>query len=150
MATQIPDLWPDLAAEATVTPVAILRAQAANLSTRTNGLLEGRVTTGFEPLGGGRSRLRHAFQIVVPAFGGYTYQLLEVLHDPDAPYPVFICDSEFHISPGTTTVASKTGTTYPDYQEIASEQEFVKYLQGLFSSEKTKRLISVLLAQVRS
>ncbi len=145
MATKIPDLWPDLAAEATVTPLAILREQAANLTVKTNGLLEGRVTTGFEPqFPGGRARLRHAFQIVVPAFEGFTYELFMVAHDPEAPYPVFIRDLRSNNSENPFDPAP-----LPD-RRIGSEEELVKYLQGLFSSERTQRLIGVLLAQVRS
>ena len=129
MGSQIPDLWPsDLSPATIVTPVAILREQAAKVGARTNDLLEGRVTTRVQ----GKTRFMHYFSVVAPSLDNYAYQLLEVTHEAE-PYPLLA-----HC------------TTDQAWRELHSEDEFLAYLREVFSSEETKRVIGALLAQVTS
>jgi hypothetical protein len=67
------DLWPDLNLAPVVTPLSILREQAALLGKRTKGVLRGEVETW-----GAGERISNSFNIVVPSLGDYKYTLLYV------------------------------------------------------------------------
>ena len=105
--TAIPDLWPEQIAETTeASPVSILNEQAARLSDKTQGLVEGEVSTAaippVSPLYRGSSfiykssigeaheipqaiapegpTLVHSFYVKAPALDNYRFLLLTVLH----------------------------------------------------------------------
>jgi hypothetical protein len=120
MAAQ-PDLWGDLGVANVLTPVAILREQAALLGTKTQQLIEAKVET--ETYG---KDFKHSFNLVVPALDNYRYELFWVKHDIDL-YPV---------------------QTFGQGQSAKTESDFVNWLQEQLSSPKTRRIIGNLLAQV--
>jgi hypothetical protein len=127
MAANTADFWAaEIGVEAARTPVVILREQAAKLGPRTNNLLEARVRT--TPIAY-NDRLRHAFEIVVPALDHYAYELFALEHSVAAPYPVIFEEERGRV-------------------ELLSEQELVRSLQGALSSRRTVELVNSLLTLV--
>jgi hypothetical protein len=76
MPTDIPNLWPgDVASSPPVTPVAVLREQAAHLGRLTNNVVEAQVQTTASG-----DNFDHRFLLRVPALGNYSYELFRVVH----------------------------------------------------------------------
>lgn len=123
------DLWPTEFTEepADRAPLLILREQAARLGDKTANLVEGRVSA--EPMPDG-SGLLLQLTLVAPALGDYEYVLLRAVQPIDL-YPVKM---EFE------------GSRY----EASDEQGFKLYLENLFKSQRTRRIVSSLVAQSRS
>ena len=120
------DLWPpDLKTPASRTPVQILREQASLLTRKTNGLLEGEIVTIT-----GDKGLIHRFNIVVIALGGYVYRLLSISHAADNLYPIAVLEP------------ASNETTLND------EASLVEWLRQVLGSENTRRVVSILLAQI--
>jgi len=119
------DLWaPDLTTTEQVTPVAILRQQAALLGPKTSNLLGGAVDTVARG-----DKFIHRFYIVAPGLDDYRYMLFEVSHGMD-PYPVT--------------------TTFRKFQrELDTEGGFLEWLKDMLSSEETRRIVSTLIAQTQ-
>jgi hypothetical protein len=118
------DLWGDLAPVEVRPPVALLREQAAVISTKTKNLIQAKVVTDAT-LG----EIRHRFILVVPALGNYSYQMFRIEHDVNL-YPVTI-------------------ETEPPIM-LATERDFMDWLRDTLSSEHTKKILANLLAQVVS
>lgn len=130
------NLWPeDIAVSEVVAPVSILKDQASLLGERTKNLVEGRVTQ--------RERFRkpdfvYDFYIVAPALNNYRYRLFSISHDVEF-YPLAIDESGVFDADGR------------DFEVQASnEEEFLEALATIFSSERTKGIISSLIAQSRA
>lgn len=120
MATQV-DFWGEIGpAEPVRAPVAILREQAALLGTKTQNVVEARVSTSVAS-----GNLYHSFDLVVPALGGYTYQLF-VIAAGAGPYPITLVRTD---------------------DKFQTEQEFTSWLKTKLSSPETKKIIANLLAQ---
>ena len=119
------DLWPENIAESNmVTPVAILREQAALLGDKTKQLVAGEVqttTTG--------NLFVHSFYVAAPTLN-YRYELFRVQH-PAAFYPLVLAQ-------GQST------------SQLKSEEEFKNKLKEVFSSPQTLNVVHSILAQVRS
>jgi len=132
MASAIPDLWPDLEQSQVIPPIAILREQAAALGKKTNYLLEGRVDTMTTPGG----RFKHSFYVEARALDDYTYKLFWIEHGPDQ-YPV---------------VAPRPDMAVPGPPEVGieSEVELLEYVREILNSDRTKKIIGSLLAQVKA
>lgn len=127
MSTPTRDLWPDdISTAPFVSPVAILREQAAILAEKTKGLLEGDVTTSRVS-----DRFDHHFYIVAPALDNYRYKLLTVRHGNLDMYPAAI---QYH--PDTIVHSAQT------------QEQFVELLGTLLAREETKRVVHALLAQI--
>ncbi|MGB0010130.1 MAG: hypothetical protein WBQ03_00905 [Candidatus Sulfotelmatobacter sp.] len=118
------DFWPDDIGESSVvTPVSILKEQAAALGPKTKGL----VTAGVVPTQSGNPQyLAYIFSLVAPAVS-YRYQLLTVTH-PISLYPVN---------------AAYKGIN----KNLLGEIEFKAWLKEVLSSEETKRIVAALIAQ---
>src|ERR1700733_15750752 len=82
----ITNLWPDDLRVDALSPVAILRIQAAKLEELTNGLLEGKVAVLEEENGD----VQIAFDVIAPALGGYRHRILVARHDPQFVYLVTV------------------------------------------------------------
>src|SRR6185436_9770992 len=131
------NLWPDdIAVTDAVAPVSLLKEQASLLGERTKNLVEGRVTPG---LGKGAAfliagRFNYDFDLVAPALNNYRYHLFSISHGVEL-YPLTI-----------------SGTEALDSEDIQvnNEEEFLNELKRIFSFEKTKRIISSLIAQSTS
>ena len=134
--SQVEDLWPpDIAEQATVTPLAILREQAALLSKKTRNLVEGWVHTESSGSTNGESRIFHTFTLVVPTLDDYSYDLFRVSHSVML-YPVRV---EFN----STFNAFASSVQH----SLENEEEFKEWLKGVFAAPHTKRILGVLIAQ---
>ena len=132
------NLWPeDIAVSEDVPPVSILKEQGALLRGRTNELVEGQVRG--TPSDYGR-KYRYAFELVAPALDGYRYELFSITHGAEA-YPLEI-DWDSPDSHNLLAVAGEDG--------IQNEEGFLKALEIIFSSEKTRKVIASLNAQSRA
>jgi hypothetical protein len=122
------DLWPDDIAVVgdLKPPLVILREQASLLGSKTNNLVEGRVVTNPAQSG----YFRHSFIVDSPALA-YTYTLFHVSHPPEL-YPALITDDN----------GNSIG-------EAGNKEAFVEQLKKALSSDKTKRIITALIAQVQ-
>ncbi|RZK18399.1 MAG: hypothetical protein EOO56_16175 [Hymenobacter sp.] len=121
-------LWGELpAVEAIRLPVVILREQAEKLNELTNGLLKGEVPTGKTHDG-----LRHHLLIVAPSLDNYSFSVLQVTHGIIV-YPVFVYD----------TVGE---TNY----RCDNEDEFIKVISEVLSSDSVHKIIKALLAQSKA
>jgi len=131
------DLWPeDIAVNEAVAPVAILKDQASLLGERTKNLVEGRVTQ--------RDRsysdpdFTYDFYVVAPALNNYRYRLFSISHGVEF-YPLRIQES------GTFDADGR------DFElKVNDEDELLETLAKIFSSQKTKGIISSLIAQSKA
>jgi hypothetical protein len=122
MAAQ-PDLWGDLQVLDDVqAPVTILRQQAALLGPKTRNLIEARVVTSSYG-----DTLVHNFCLVAPSLDSYKYELFSVTHAIPELYPVQVSRNV----------------------ELGTEQELLEWLRKQLSSPETKKIIGILLAQVK-
>lgn len=118
------DLWPDLTGEPEVkSPLLILREQATKLGTKTSNIIEAEVSA--NPGNDGFLHVRLILK--APALNGYEYVLLSVNQPVDL-YPVNLTDDFF----GDTA---------------KNEQEFKQFLEKLFKSDRTVKIITSLIAQ---
>ena len=149
------NLWPDDIAEVladTKSPVAILREQAALLGQSTQNLVKAKVAEGqLAPLPEGLSRVIgisgqsllmkpnfvYDFFITAPPLGAYRYKAFTIEYGIDL-YPVRIeADEDVQVE-----ITSKS------FLLAESETEFVEILGEIFATEKMRRVISTLLAQM--
>ena len=121
------DLWPKAKFETDiVTPVLILRRQAALLGEKTQQLVTAEVNTS-----GNSSQLVHSFRLVAPALNNYKYELFTVIHNVDELYPL---------------------TGYSPAQpprRMDDQSAFVGWLKEVLSSESTTKRIDALMAQAK-
>jgi hypothetical protein len=121
------DLWPKAKFETDiVTPVSILRRQAALLGEKTQQLVSAEVSTSTNG-----SQMTHSFRLAVPALDNYKYELFSVTHSVDDVY-------------------SLVGY-FPDLppRRIRDEASFVQWLKEVLSSESTIRKIDSLMAHAK-
>lgn len=131
------DLWPeDIAVNEVLAPVAILKHQAALLGERTKNLVEGSVTQRKRQFSDDIG-FTYDFYLVAPALDFYRYRLFSISHSVDF-YPLSIQDSGVFELDGRESKL-----------EVNDEEGFIHVLAKIFSSEKTKGIISSLLAQSR-
>ena len=126
MSMTIRDLWPaDALASDVLSPVAILRIQAARLGERTKGLLEAEVTTTSDG-----AQVSHEFRLIAPALNRYCYDLFSISHRQQLVYPATIESEAF------------------DEPAIAhSQDEFISDIRTILSSSTTRAVIHSLIAR---
>jgi len=119
------DLWPKEKFETdTVTPVSILRRQAALLGDKTQQLVTAEVASDATPSG----HVTHRFRLVVPSLDNYKYELFSVHHQVDELYPAYAHDGRL----------------------LRDQDEFVNWLKRVLSSESTIKKIDSLMAQAKA
>lgn len=119
------DLWPDLTGEPEVkSPLLILREQAAKLGAKTSNLVEAEVTANPSSYD---EALDIQFTLKAPVLNGYEYALLSIRQPIDL-YPVPLSGGK----------------------KAKNEQEFKQYLEDLFKSERTVKIIRSLIAQSKN
>jgi hypothetical protein len=119
------NLWPDdIADTAFVTPVSILKEQAAALGEKTGQLVVGEVLSSSSG-----DTFYHRFVISAPALGNYNFELFSLQHGISF-YPM---------------QAGWRGTGY----SFSSEQQFIDWLKMVFRDQSTKNVIQSILAQLR-
>jgi len=141
------DLWPEnLVSAKERMPVEILRDQAVLLGQKTRNLLEGRVKR-IEPSDMvGLGDFAWAFSIVSPALGNYSYRLFAIRYGADV-YPVTF-DVEEVITQELPTWAPKLSKGNNRTLLAHSEAEFIEVVRAILGSERTRKLIAAILAQV--
>lgn len=117
------DFWGDLQLSPVITPVMILREQAALLGAKTHRQIEASVETRASD-----GIFYHSFNLVVPALDNYTYQLFRICHGIDL-YPVLV-------------------ETPRGALKMHSEYDFLLWLREKLSSQSTKQVISSILGQI--
>jgi hypothetical protein len=152
MADKIPTLWPeDAVAVDVLSPVAILKVQAAKLAELTKGLLEAEVETHATDKGS----VQHTFDVIAPALDGYRRRILTVTHAKDEVYPTRLSPTPIYYPPPpkpTSWVTSYIGEPRekPDpprpYDDPTTEKEFIKLIGLVFGSRETKALLQSLIA----
>jgi hypothetical protein len=118
------DLWPDDIGQTNIiTPVSILREQAAALGGKTDNLVTAEVISSSDA-----TNFTHTFQLLAPALS-YKYQLFYVRHAITL-YPV----------QGIYKGAVRT---------LSNESELIQWLGEVLASIETKTVIRALIAQSR-
>lgn len=129
------DLWPtEIQTAEIVAPYTIVKEQGNMLGKRTSNLLLGRIK---RTAPSGDYDFGYIFQITAVSLG-YQYDLFRFYSGADL-YPVkIVLDEEIskELSQDNRSIEANT------------EEEFMEILKKIFASEKTKRLISALLAQI--
>ena len=125
------DLWPENIADSTMlTPVTILKQQAALLGEKTKQLVTGEVVTQAQEFGNPMVLpFVHHFNIVAPTLG-YKYELFTVSHGINF-YPLTL-------RYGGNTLSN------------SNEDSFRENLKTILSSQHTLNVVHSILAQVRS
>jgi hypothetical protein len=121
------DLWPKAKFETDiVTPVSILRRQAALLGEKIQQLVTAEVTSST-----GGSLMTHSFRLVVPALDNYKYELFNVTHRVDQLFPL-------------------TGYTHDrSPRKMEDQSDLVGWLRDALSADSTLKKIDSLLAQAK-
>lgn len=127
------DLWPDDIAEVgnLVTPLSVLKEQAALLARKTNNLLKASVVRWHEEYAD-QWAYGWAFYLVAPVLSDYKYLLFTIKQDTKL-YPLVIENR-----PGDATTV-----------KISNQEEFLAELRAIFCHTETKSVIKAMLAQVR-
>lgn len=124
------EFWPDDLIDTTiVAPATLLSEAATELTTKTGGHLQGKVTYSGTDEDGDHS---YQFLIVVPSLDNYRYTLFHFWH------PVELYPARLYFVPDETR------------QDIPDAAALKTTLQKLFRNEKSKRLISILIAQAEA
>lgn len=122
------NLWGDIpSVEKIKTPFAILKEQAAILSELTKGLLIGHCVIKKEA-----NKFILTLAIVAPALDNYNCKVLQIYHDISM-YPLNLTD----------IIMSRQ-------YNCSDEQTYIQILGNVLSSDKTKKVIVGLLAQIES
>ncbi len=134
MVEQSLDFWPDLdTARPKVTPLSLMKQQAALLGKHTSNLLEGAVFT--SPGEGGT--VLHRFIIRVPTLE-YRYELFMVSQNMVDLYPVRVVSGPHQVP------------YHDDRPVLRTEEDFLQWLKTVLGSDITKRVLGSLLAQIES
>lgn len=125
MTETIGDFWPANIGETNlVTPVTLLKQEAAYLGPKTKQLVTAEVVT--NTLGDGR--FHHVFSLVVPGLNNYKYGLFQVTHSITL-YPVLV-------------------SWFNQNSSLINQEQLINKLKELIGSETTKNIVEALLAQV--
>lgn len=159
MAGKIPNLWPtETVSVSTLSPLAILRTQAANLTELTHGLLIGEVITD-DLLEEG---VYHHFDMIAPALDGYRHRILTVKHDPSMLYPVSYSvairssivapPARVKMGAAIATGVDLSGVLTPRNSKAIgpvanTESEFIEALREVFNSGYVLSVINSLIAR---
>lgn len=95
MSKNIQSLWPEQISKKTLSPRAILRAQAEALATQTGGIL----VADIKEKENEHEIIMLDFDVVVPVLGNYRHRLFRLAHQKDFPYPAMV-DAEVFGSGG--------------------------------------------------
>ncbi len=118
--------WPqDVGDSSIVTPLSILKEQAAALGPLTKGL----VTAEVQPTPSGNSQILAYVFSLVSATVNYRYQMFIISH-PISLYPV-------------------NATYNSQSQSLTDENTFRGWLKGVLSSQQTKNIVAALIAQAK-
>lgn len=124
--TATENLWPKiLLNEVEKSPKSILNEQAKFLSDSTKNILNAVVVT----IGYNDGNIEHTFDIIAPSLNGYRYSLMTISQQGFQLYPCNLHSKK----------------TYA----ISNENDLLKKLKEIFSSDETKKIIYALISQSR-
>lgn len=144
MEEKIPDLIPDDLRPGSdeLRPLAILRAQADNLTTKTGRVIVGKVVPlrsselpemksrfGKSLVDGGTRT--YGFNLLVPALDDYTYQAFRISYPVAEVYPITVCGA----------------LVEPEEVKVPDIAGFTEVLRELFSSKEFHRLVNSLMSE---
>jgi hypothetical protein len=139
------DFWPrEIATKQVVTPVTVMREQAALLGPKTNYLVEARVRTLAGSDGKG---LLHNFELVVPTLDRYVYRLFTLYHEVVNLYPITCVEGQFSKAERPKGLPEEFG---PPSRLLKSQTELENYLRLVLHSKETKDILANLMAQARA
>lgn len=140
---QIPDLWPESLRVDVLTPYAVLSAQATKLTEKTQGLVEGRVTTRALPPG----LWLHIFDLVAPVLS-FRYTLFRLWHRESMPYPAVLWRGrEPSTKPSDIARALSEDRMEPGSDLIWNEEKLLHALQGVFQNPVTLSVVESLISR---
>lgn len=140
MPVTIPNLWPEEIAVDVITPLALLKTQAGNLTSMTKGVLVADVQT---TTADGTISLR--LQLVAPALNGFRRTVLTATHNYEQPYPVRIEAAVFEPVPDPEYGPDPDE---PDWRPVAwTLQELIDLVKKSLQSREIKSLIQSLIAR---
>lgn len=129
------DLWPDsLLVEDVMTPLAILRFQAARLEQRTKGKLKAEIHN----LSSGKGGNRYSFRLIAPLLENYTCELFSMWIPSQRVYPAEVYWD------GATGVTGPFDDTPVDGAN--SQAEFEQILSRIFQSSTATAIVQSLIA----
>jgi len=138
------NLWPAEITEVSeiTPPVVILEQQATMLGDMTKNIVLAEVKAEESKT----YEFSYTFDIVAPILDNYRYRLLTIYHHIDF-YPLIIAvEKEIYQDIKLSDKTKKESMAL----EVDSESKFLEELRKIFRSNKTKRIISALLAQSKS
>lgn len=148
MPSKIPNLWPtETVSVEILSPLAILRMQAQNLTELTHRLVIGEVTTDDRQEDG----IYHHFDIVAPALNGYRHRILTIKHDTSMLYPVsYLVAKKRDMK--SSTIASWSELLSQEQSGVIgpvamTEADFIKALKEAFNSDFVLSVINSLIAR---
>ncbi len=138
MAQRIPNLWSEKDVKVEVlTPLAILRTQAANLEQMTQGLIEAEIVTSTSDKG----ETVYQLDVIAPALGGYRHRLFSISHQKDMVYPV-----RFTVPPGIAMELKRIGGG--NWLEVTgTESAFLDQLEDVLTSNTINAIIQSIIAR---
>lgn len=147
------DLWPnDIGAPGKIkSPVVILKEVAAALGQKTRNILLGKVenSDSWVPKMG----FNYKFYIVAPALNNYRFLLFEIEHTINL-YPLIVIPDESILNElrneSRDIKIDQLNVRFEKYNVIyvGSEEEFLKALEAITKSKKTRQVIQSLLSQI--
>jgi hypothetical protein len=129
-AVKIPNLWPEEVNVDVLPPSAVLKVQAANLSERTRGLLEGAVRSVQTD-----KLVSYSLDLVAPQVPGVRHTVLVAKHSKGKPYPVTIEASTFY----------SHGPNYGS-ADASSYVEFLQLVGQVLQSPEVRAVLESLIA----
>ncbi len=147
MDNSVPNLWPNIEVKV-LSPVAVLKQQAHQLSSVTKGVLEAEVRSlHFE-----KGSVRHDFVITAKAIG-YSHVLFSASHDRELVYPVALKFKQWDDQARLEFIKSREGILHrseeiPDGDKFApGPDELKNHLQAIFHSDQAKSVVMSMIAK---
>ena len=145
--TGVLDLWSDDIRVTVLPPVAILRAQVAALSRKTEGLLRAEVGTDIN-----QEKVELSLDLIAPVLNEYRITLLNTWHDTDLVYPATV-KSRGLLPPQAKrpqmplNMVPAERNTPPDERIAETQEEFITILGEILKSGWVRSLLQSLIAR---
>jgi hypothetical protein len=141
---RIPDLWPESLRVDVLTPYAVISAQATKLKERTQGLVEGLVSSRAVPPG----LICHTFDLFAPVLS-FRYTLFRLWHQESMPYPVALWASQESPSTPPADIARALSDIRSSVASdvVLDEEALIIRLRNEFEHPTTRTVIGSLIAR---
>ena len=149
MTEAVPNLWPRKFSRGILTPLAVLRVQAAKFKEMTDGLLDAEVVSSNGRDDEGTEVQSHSLEIIAPALDYYRRSILTAEHDNPGAYPVFLVSQYLSKDLETEPLDRLNYATIRDKSATCNSQAgLLQVLQAIFNSPKLTGFIESLIAQI--